>query len=104
MRKGSKDMYLAKMDLDGSEEYQGPSTSRAAWEHQSHEIEELDSDWNIQLLLIFVLNIILFKLWFEFSMGKHRDADHRKDSPHFIMSKYKTSFGEVAIKYHWPHE
>ena len=44
MRKGSNDLYLAKMDLDGSEECQGPSTSRAAWEQQSPEIEELDSD------------------------------------------------------------
>ena len=46
MRKSSNDQYVAKMDIDGSDQNQGPSTSRPAnWEQQKPEIEEIDSEW-----------------------------------------------------------
>ena len=45
MRKSSNDQYVAKMDIDGSDQNQGPSTSRPAnWEQQKPEIEEIDSE------------------------------------------------------------
>ena len=44
MRKTSNDSYVAKMDLDGSEEHRGPSTSRPAWQRQEPTLEEIDSD------------------------------------------------------------